>query len=248
MSAVIELEHLTKRFGAFDALGPLDLRIGTERVLGIIGPSGCGKTTLLRLLAGLDAASAGAVRIDGETIGGPRPDIGVVFQEPRLMPWLNVRDNVGLGVWDAPAAGRERAITAAIERVGLTAFAHALPRQLSGGMAQRVGIARALVGSPRLLLLDEPFAALDPLTRLALQDHVLDIVGTAVPTTILITHDIDEALVLSDRVIVLHGPPARIARDITIDLPRPRSRTSPAFGAFKAMLLDELVPRSAVTL
>jgi sulfonate transport system ATP-binding protein len=242
---MIELDHLTKRFGAFAALGPLDLTIGAERVVGIIGPSGCGKTTLLRLLAGLDAPSAGAVRIDGDAINGPRSDIGVVFQEPRLMPWLNVRDNVGLGVWDAPAAGRAAAVAAAIERVGLTDFADAIPRQLSGGMAQRVGIARALVGSPRLLLLDEPFAALDPLTRLALQDHVLDIVGAAVPTTIIITHDIDEALVLSDRVVVLHGPPAHIARNIDIDLPRPRSRTSSAFGAYKAMLLDDLVPRSA---
>ncbi len=238
-------EALTKTFGAFAALGPLDLRITTERVVAIIGPSGCGKTTLLRVLAGLDAPSAGRVVIDEEPIEGPRPDIGVVFQEPRLMPWLSVRENVALGVWDAPKAKRTAAVDAAIERVGLSRFAGVLPRQLSGGMAQRVGIARALVGEPRLLLLDEPFGALDPLTRLGMQDHLLEIVGTAVPTTIIITHDIDEALVLGDRVIVLHGPPARIARSIDVDLPRPRLRTSPAFGTLKAELLDDLVTHVA---
>jgi sulfonate transport system ATP-binding protein len=243
---MIQLEGLRKDFGTFHALGPLELRIATERVVGIIGPSGSGKTTLLRLLAGLDAPTSGAVRIDGEAIAGPRPDIGVVFQEPRLMPWLDVRANVAFGMWDTPRRQRLPAVEAAIERVGLGRFANALPRQLSGGMAQRVGIARALVGGPRLLLLDEPFAALDPLTRLGLQDHLLDIVGAAVPTTIIITHDIDEALVLSDRIIVLRGPPAHIARSIDVPLPRPRLRTTTEFSALKAMLLDDLVPRSTI--
>jgi sulfonate transport system ATP-binding protein len=243
---MIELEGLRKDFGAFHALGPLDLRIGAERVVGIIGPSGSGKTTLLRLLAGLDAPSAGAIRIEGEAIDGPRPDIGVVFQEPRLMPWLDVRANVAFGVWDTPREQRVPAVEAAIARVGLGRFAHALPRQLSGGMAQRVGIARALVGGPRLLLLDEPFAALDPLTRLGLQDHLLDIVGSAVPTTIIITHDIDEALVLSDRIIVLQGPPAHIARSVDVPLPRPRLRTTAEFSELKAMLLADLIPPSPI--
>jgi sulfonate transport system ATP-binding protein len=242
---MIELAALVKSYDAFRALGPLDLSIGDERVIGIIGPSGSGKTTLLRLLAGLETSTSGSVFIDGDRLAGPRSDIGVVFQEPRLMPWLTVRKNVEFGIWDVLQRDRGPAVDAAIERVGLTAFADALPRQLSGGMAQRVGIACALVGGPRLLLLDEPFAALDPLTRVAMQEHLLAIVGTTVPTTIVITHDIDEALVLSDRVIVLKGPPARIARAIDVDLPRPRTRTSPEFGALKALLLDELIVRTS---
>ncbi|WP_204570082.1 ABC transporter ATP-binding protein [Arsenicitalea aurantiaca] len=233
-------KSLVKSFDAFRALGPLSFSFGTEHVLGVVGPSGCGKSTLLRLIAGLEAITWGTMELDGDPVTGARSDIAVVFQEPRLLPWASVRDNVGLGLWHLPRAQRQEAVDAALRRVNLFDFADALPKQLSGGMAQRVGIARALVAKPRLLLLDEPFAALDPLTRVKMQDHLLDIVGDEVPNVLLITHDIEEALVLSDRIIVLDGPPARIVRDIAIDLPKPRHRTGAPFQAHKAEILETL--------
>jgi sulfonate transport system ATP-binding protein len=244
---VLEIFDLYKSFKNFAALGPLNLSIGPERVVTVIGPSGCGKSTLLRLVAGLEGASQGSIRLDGDEIDGPREDIGVAFQDPRLMPWLTVRRNVGLGLWDWPAAARAVAIEAAIAKVSLAEFADALPKQLSGGMAQRAGLARALVTRPRLLLLDEPFGALDPLTRIRMQDHLLDIVGSEVPNVLLITHDIEEAIVLSDRIIVLDGPPARIRRDIVVDLDRPRRRASPEFQELKELLLSELFPEKRVS-
>jgi len=240
---MLEAHTLRRNFDAFRAVGPLDLNIADERVVGIIGPSGCGKSTLLRLLAGLDTPTTGAVALDGHEITGPREDIGIVFQEPRLMPWLTVADNVAFGLWHLPHAAREAATLSVLDQVGLAAFAKALPKQLSGGMAQRVGIARALVLKPRLLLLDEPFGALDPLTRMKMQDHLLELVGKNVPTVVLITHDIEEALVLSDRIVVLQGPPASVRTDIEIALPRPRRRSSPDFQELKDVLLRQLLPQ-----
>ncbi|NVO13179.1 MAG: ABC transporter ATP-binding protein [Rhodoplanes sp.] len=239
---MLEIRDLAKSFGSFAALGPMSFTLDREHVLTVIGPSGCGKSTLLRLVAGLETATRGDIRLDGTPVDGPRSEIGVAFQDPRLMPWLDVRRNVGLGLWRWPAAERAAAVDAALAKVSLTGFADALPKQLSGGMAQRVGLARALVGRPRLLLLDEPFAALDPLTRMRMQDHLLDIVGGEVPNVLLITHDIEEAIVLSDRIIVLDGPPARIRRDVVVDLPKPRKRTSAAFQEIKEFLLGELFP------
>jgi sulfonate transport system ATP-binding protein len=174
---MLQARTLRRDFDAFRAVGPLDLRITDERVVGIIGPSGCGKSTLLRLLAGLDAPTEGAIKLDEREIAGPREDIGIVFQEPRLMPWLSVAENVAFGLWHLPRDARDHAVAVALEQVGLADFAKALPKQLSGGMAQRVGIARALVLKPRLLLLDEPFGALDPLIRMKMQDHLLELVG-----------------------------------------------------------------------
>jgi sulfonate transport system ATP-binding protein len=243
---MLQADTLQRSFDAFRAVGPLDLCIGDERVVGIIGPSGCGKSTLLRLFAGLDNPTDGTINLDGREIAGPREDIGIVFQEPRLMPWLTVAENIGFGLWHLPQATRESAVSAVLKQVGLTDFADALPKQLSGGMAQRVGIARALVLKPRLLLLDEPFGALDPLIRMKMQDHLLDLVGDDVPTVLLITHDIEEALVLSDRILVLEGPPARIRRDLQVDLPQPRRRSSSEFQELKDMLLGELLPRVAL--
>ncbi|TBW35529.1 ABC transporter ATP-binding protein [Siculibacillus lacustris] len=240
---MIEIHSVTKTYDGFRALGPLDLTIDHEHVVTVIGPSGCGKSTLLRLLAGLEAPTSGRLAVDGRPIVGPRHDIGVAFQDPRLMPWLTVRRNIGLGLWDRPAEERRAAVEAALARVSLGAFAESLPKQLSGGMAQRVGLARALVARPRFLLLDEPFSALDPLTRIQMQDHLLDIVGDEIPNVLLITHDIEEAIVLSDRILVLGGPPARIRRDLVVDLPRPRHRASAGFQALKTLLLDDLFPR-----
>src|SRR5215469_9538839 len=169
---MLTVEGLTRRFdNGFAALGPLDLALAEGELVAVLGPSGCGKSTLLRLLAGLDRPSGGRALFDGKLIDGPRDEVAVVFQEPRLMPWLTVAGNVGFGLWDVPARERAERVRAAIERVGLAGFTDALPKQLSGGMAQRVALARALVTRPRLLLMDEPFSALDPLTREAQQDH-----------------------------------------------------------------------------
>jgi sulfonate transport system ATP-binding protein len=240
---MLQVRTLRRDFDAFRAVGPLDLRITDERVVGIIGPSGCGKSTLLRLLAGLDTPTEGAIKLDERQIAGPREDIGIVFQEPRLMPWLTVAENVGFGLWHLPRDARDHAVAVVLEQVGLADSANALPKQLSGGMAQRVGIARALVLKPRLLLLDEPFGALDPLIRMKMQDHLLELVGKNIPTIVLITHDIEEALVLSDRIIVLQGPPASVRRDVEITLPRPRRRSGADFQELKDILLRELLPR-----
>jgi len=180
----------------------------------------------------------GSLTLDG-TDYRPAHRVAVVFQEPRLLPWATVRKNIASFLWDLPAGERAEAVRC-LAHVELGAFGDALPKQLSGGMAQRVGIARALVRRPRLLLLDEPFAALDPLTRLRMQDHLLDMVGTDVPNVIIITHDIDEALVLSDRILVLQGPPGTVKADIAVDLPKPRRRTAADFQSVKAGILDLL--------
>ena len=238
---MLEIVDLAKRFAnGVTALGPLDLFVGRGEIVGVVGTSGCGKSTLLRIIGGLEPATAGSVRIDGEPVRGPRPEIGIVFQEPRLMPWLTVAGNVTFGLDGLPRARRRALADAALAKVGLTSFAAALPRELSGGMAQRVALARALVTEPEILLLDEPFSALDAFTRIRLQDELLRLWAIDRPTLLFVTHDIDEALALADRVIVLRGHPGRIRRDDRIDLPRPRHRTEPAFQRWKQALFDDL--------
>jgi sulfonate transport system ATP-binding protein len=183
----------------------------------------------LRLLAGLDHPTAGCAWFDGRPIDGPRDEVAVVFQEPRLMPWLSVEGNVGFALWQILARDRTARVRAAAERVGLAAFARALPKQLSGGMTQRAALARALVTRPKMLLMDEPFSALDPLTRERQQDHLLDVFGRDHPTVLFITHDIDEALAAADHVVLLAGPPGHIVLDQPVDLVRPRDRLGEAF-------------------
>lgn len=239
---MFEVNSLVKNFAHFRALGPLSFNVDQEHIVTVIGPSGCGKSTLLRLLAGLESATQGDIILNGYPVNGTNKEIAVAFQEPRLMPWLNVYQNIELGIWDWPLAQRQTAITQILKKVSLTEFANALPKQLSGGMAQRVGLARALAGRPKLLLMDEPFSALDPLTRIKMQDHLLEMVGSDVPNILLITHDIDEALVLSDRILVLAGPPAVLKRDLIIDLAKPRKRSAPEFQSLKLQLLEELFP------
>ena len=238
---MLEIRDLAKRFAnGVAALGPADLMVGRGEIVGVVGTSGCGKSTLLRIIGGLEPATAGTVRIDGEPVHGPRPEIGIVFQEPRLMPWLTVAGNVTFGLDGVPRARREALVEAALAKVGLTRFAGALPRELSGGMAQRVALARALVTEPEILLLDEPFSALDAFTRIRLQDELLRLWAIDRPTLLFVTHDIDEALVLADRIIVLRGHPGRIQRDDRIDLPRPRHRTQSDFQRWKDRLFDDL--------
>jgi sulfonate transport system ATP-binding protein len=238
---MLRLDRISKRFpNGYLALEDVTLAIRPGEILGIVGGSGCGKSTLLRVMAGLEPATAGAATLNDEPIREPRPEIGMVFQEPRLMPWLSISDNVQFGLKHLPIRERRATATQLLERVGLARVAGAFPRELSGGMAQRAAIARALAGKPHVLLLDEPFSALDAFTRMDLQDHLLEIWAYDQPTLVLVTHDIEEALALSDRVVVMLGHPGRIHGTYGVDLPRPRARTSPQFQEWKEDILREL--------
>jgi sulfonate transport system ATP-binding protein len=221
-------------------LGSIDLTVNRSEIISLIGTSGCGKSTILRIIAGLSFPSSGTVRIDDQIITKPHPEISIIFQESRLMPWLTVWENIQFGLQHLPKTQRNLLTGEIIEKVGLTQFAKALPKELSGGMAQRVAIARALVTNPSILLLDEPFSALDAFTRLSLQDHLLQIWEYDHPTMILVTHDVEEAVMLSDRVIVMRGNPGRIHQEFAIDLPRPRRRTDQHLQYWKEQLLEAL--------
>ncbi|MEO0035689.1 MAG: Aliphatic sulfonates import ATP-binding protein SsuB [Pseudomonadota bacterium] len=238
---MLTLTQLDKRYpNGTLALSGLTLSIPEGEILAIVGGSGCGKSTLLRLIAGLDAPSRGRIALDGAPIVEPHPDVAVVFQEPRLMPWLSIEDNVGFGIRALPAAEYRDRVEQALERVGLLDRRGHWPRELSGGQAQRVALARALVRRPRVLLLDEPFSALDALTRAGLQDHLLELWAYDRPTLILVTHDIEEALVLADRVVVMQPDPGRIRLDLPLPLARPRDRLDGELLGWKTRLLTEL--------
>jgi sulfonate transport system ATP-binding protein len=223
--------HALERFSA-------DIRLG--EIVAVIGGSGCGKSTLLRAIAGLDRATRGTVTLGETVITGPHAKIGIIFQEPRLLPWLSVADNIGFGLSELPAHRRREKVAGALARVGLADKAKAWPRELSGGQAQRVAIARALVPQPEVLLLDEPFSALDAFTRRDLQDHLLDLWADTRPTLVLVTHDVDEAVVLADRVFVMRPRPGRLFAEISINLARPRDRHSQMFDNFKRRVLTAL--------
>lgn len=235
---MLRIKNVYKRFkNGFIALEDINLQIQPGEIVSLVGTSGCGKSTLLRIVAGLDQPTAGTVYIDNEPIAAPHPNVGIVFQEPRLMPWLSVWDNVQFGLGAVAPAKRKTLIAATLAKVGLTEFANALPRQLSGGMAQRVAIARALVTQPSILLLDEPFSALDAFTRMKLQDHLLHIWHDDRPTLVFVTHDLEEALVMSDRIIMMRSNPGHIYREFTPNLSRPRKRTEYNLQRWKERLL-----------
>src|SRR5689334_11207631 len=223
-----------------NALARFSAEIAPGEIVAIIGGSGCGKSTLLRAIAGLDGATSGKVTLDATTIAAPHEKIGIIFQEPRLLPWLAVADNIGFGLSELPANIRREKVASALSRVGLTEKAKAWPRELSGGQAQRAAIARALVPQPEVLLLDEPFSALDAFTRRDLQDHLLDLWADTRPTLILVTHDVEEAVVLADRVLVMRPRPGRLFETININLARPRDRNSELFDNFKRRVLTAL--------
>src|SRR6202044_3734219 len=224
---MLSLERVGKTYpNGVHALGSVTLDVELGEIVAVVGGSGCGKSTLLRAISGLDPPSDGAVVLDGERITQPHEKIGIIFQEPRLLPWLKVADNVGFGLGSRPKAERAQRVAAALERVGLSDKAKMWPRELSGGQAQRVAIARALVPRPQVLLLDEPFSALDAFTRADLQDHLLDLWADFKPTLVMVTHDVEEAVVLADRVMVMRPQPGRIFEEIEVDLPRPRDRQS----------------------
>jgi NitT/TauT family transport system ATP-binding protein len=244
---MLQLAGVAKRFvsaggAAIDALLPIDLTVDAGEFVSIIGPSGCGKSTLLRLVAGLESPSAG--RIDWSGVRSDR-DIGFVFQEPVLLPWLNAIANVrfpldAFGVKREPADAQARAL---LELVGLAGFENALPRELSGGMRQRVAIARALSYDPKLLLMDEPFGALDLLTRDRLNDELAAIWAKTGKTILFVTHSVEEAAYLSDRVVVMSARPGALKRIVSVELPRPRGESTkldPAFHRLMAELRADL--------
>lgn len=220
---LLTLQILQKRYArrAEDVLGSLRLDVVRGEVVALLGASGCGKSTLLRIIAGIDTQYEGRLTIEGRRFTGPSSAVGIVYQEPRLFPWLSIARNVGF------VAGQvfdEVRVSALLARVGLAGFEERLPRQLSGGEAQRVAIARALYTQPRLLLLDEPFSALDPITRTKLQDLVLELAEEQGSSLLMVTHDVEEAALMADRVLLMAPDPGRIKLERRIDQPRPRAR------------------------
>jgi sulfonate transport system ATP-binding protein len=238
---MLSLSNVGKTYpNGLRALDGISLAIAPGEIVAMVGGSGCGKSTLLRIIAGLDRPSQGQVALDGAGVDAPREEIGIVFQEPRLLPWLSVEGNVGFGLEDRPSQERSSRVTVQLARVGLADKAPAWPRELSGGQAQRVSLARALIMRPQVLLLDEPFSALDAFTRADLQDHLLDLWADGRPTLIVVTHDVDEAVALADRIIVMGPRPGRLIAEIAAPLPRPRDRQSDDFERVKRRVLAAL--------
>lgn len=236
--APVRLDHVAKSFGRgadrVDVLRDVSMAVEPGEIVALLGPSGCGKSTLLRLVAGLDQPSAGEVRVDGHVVSGIDPRCAVVFQEPRLFPWRTVASNVRVGARDRSNSDE---VQHWLDLVGLTGFERHLPKQVSGGMAQRTALARALIGHPGVLLLDEPFAALDALTRLQMQDLLVDVASRTGATVLLVTHDVDEALYLADRVVVLGGRGDGIVDTVDVPFDRPRDRGTPGLAPLRASLL-----------
>ncbi|MDR8031155.1 ABC transporter ATP-binding protein [Burkholderia cenocepacia] len=234
-------KHYAQRGAALAVLDDVSLHVRAGEFVTIVGASGCGKSTLLRLVAGLDTDYTGEIHAGGERVRDTSLQRGIVFQDHRLFPWLTVEQNIGAALRNAPldAAAKRRAIAEHIALVGLNGFEHAFPNQLSGGMAQRVAIARGLVNRPRVLLLDEPFGALDAQTRAKMQNELLRIWEQERITMILVTHDVDEAVYLGDRVVTMAPRPGRIARIVDVALPRPRRHDSPAFARLRDTVLAD---------
>ncbi|MES2553219.1 MAG: ABC transporter ATP-binding protein [Pseudomonadota bacterium] len=226
-----------------NVLQGINLEVQSGEFVSIVGASGCGKSTLLRLIAGLDVSYQGEIVYQGQRVSGTDLSRGIVFQEHRLFPWLTVQDNILLAFasTDVSKAERNERVRVLIETVGLGGFENAYPHQISGGMSQRVAIARALVLRPQLLLLDEPFAALDALTRLKLQQELQRLWEHEGLTTILVTHDVEEAVFLGDRVVVMQSHPGRIKRIVPVQLPRPRQRASIEFQRIKEDVLTDFI-------
>lgn len=236
------LQEVYKAFGNLPVLDGVSLALAAGEFGAIVGPSGCGKSTALRLCAGLEQPDQGQVLAGGRPVAGPGPDRMLIFQEHALYPWRTVAQNAAFGLELAGVPARERAerVRQVLEKVGLGAFASYYPHQLSGGMRQRAAIARALVMDPQMLLLDEPYGALDAMTRMAMQEELVRLWQGSGKTVLLITHDIDEALVLADRIFVMSPRPGRIVQSLTVDLPRPRRRSDPRFAALREAILRGL--------
>jgi nitrate/nitrite transport system ATP-binding protein len=266
-SKFIEIQNVEQTFktkkGSFPALRDIHLTVAKGEFVALIGHSGCGKSTLLNLIAGLTMPTAGTLLCANREIAGPGPERAVVFQNHSLLPWLTCFENVYLGVERVFGAGSKSTGAAsenkaqlmartdsALALVGLTAAAQKRPGEISGGMKQRVGIARALAMEPKVLLMDEPFGALDALTRAKLQDELLEIVARTQSTVVMVTHDVDEAVLLSDKIVMMtNGPAATIGEVLSVDLPRPRNRValadSPEYLGYRKAVIDFLYTRQA---
>ncbi|HZL35877.1 MAG TPA: ABC transporter ATP-binding protein [Tepidisphaeraceae bacterium] len=245
-ASALQIIGVGKTFVAADesrviALQDATLSVRPGEMIALVGPSGCGKSTLLRLLAGLDQPTTGQLWAGEQRISGPSAQRGLVFQDPNLFPWLTVRRNIESGLVARGALREQRhEVPQFMRLVGLEGFANAYPHQLSGGMAQRVALARALVNQPSVLLLDEPLGALDAFTRMRMQDEVLHLWEARGTTMLLVTHDIDEAIYMSDRIVIMTPRPGRIDCVLPVSLPRPRERNSPAFLALRSHILEML--------
>ncbi|MGH7905691.1 MAG: ABC transporter ATP-binding protein [Candidatus Binataceae bacterium] len=251
--ALLELRHISKSFshgkGNLRVLEDISFNVEEGNFIAIVGPSGCGKSTLLRIINGIMPVSAGQVLYQGRQVDGINLECALVFQSFALMPWLTVEANVEMGLEGrkTPPAERKKRVSFYIDKVGLDGFEEAYPRELSGGMKQRVGLARALAVEPRMLLMDEPFSALDALTAITLREELLDIwrlPDSPVHTIMLVTHIIEEAIELADRIIVLSAGPGRLLADLRIDLPRPRDRRAEAFNQYADKVFSLIEERS----
>jgi ABC-type nitrate/sulfonate/bicarbonate transport system ATPase subunit len=244
----LRVEGVTKSFPPQDdteartvALDNVSLAVAAGEFISLVGPSGCGKSTLLRLITGLDAPESGQLLVGNDPILGPSAERGLVFQDPNLFPWLSVRRNIEVGLMARGVLREKRhEVPEYMRLVGLEKFAKAFPHHLSGGMAQRVALARALINHPKVLLLDEPLGALDAFTRMRLQDEVLRLWQARRTTILLVTHDIDEAIYMSERIVIMTSRPGRIERTIPVNLPRPRLRNSPEFLQLRGEILELL--------
>lgn len=248
MVGEIKIKQVTKRFPNYDpkqedvvALNGLTLDIKPGSFVSLIGPSGCGKSTLLRIIGGLDTATSGEIFLDGNKITKPGSDRGFAFQGSNLFPWLTVEKNIAYGLKARHIYKEQKdSVAEYVEMVGLKGFERSYPHQLSGGMQQRASLARALVGHPSVLLLDEPLGALDAFTRMNLQDQILDIWKKHNMTMIMVTHDVDEAIYMSDQVVVMSARPSRVEEVIDIKLPRPRARAQDTFQVYRTKILEAL--------
>ncbi len=249
---LLTVRGVTKRFTVGDdeveALAPIDLAISKGEFVCMIGASGCGKSTLLRIIAGFEEPTTGHVAIDGKPVTGPGSDRGMVFQDYALFPWMTVKQNISFGPRQRHLAREEidKTTDEFVKMVGLERFADRYPNQLSGGMKQRVAIARVLANNANILLMDEPFGALDALTREQLQNELLQIWKRTGVTTIFVTHSVEEAVLLADRVLVMSAGPGRIDSDFRIDLPRPRDVSSPEFNALRRDVARRLTSHLAL--
>ncbi len=251
---ILSIETLTKTFPtrngtAVEAVAGIEFDIRENDFVCIVGPSGCGKSTLLRMIAGLETATAGRINYRGEAVSRPRKEIGMVFQEYSLLPWRHVLDNVALGpeFLGASRADREAKAMEYLRLVGMEAFSRAFPYELSGGMRQRVAIVRALANDPDVLLMDEPFGALDAHTRILLQKELLRVWENHRKTILFVTHGVDEAVYLADRIMVMSARPGRILEVIDVDMERPRVRAHPSYGPLAERILSILEQEAAVS-
>lgn len=237
-AATVSVDSLGKTYASdrrtVEALSDVEFAVEDGEFVCIVGPSGCGKTTLFRIIAGLEDATSGAVTLDGSPVTGPGTDRGMVFQEYGLFPWRTVSENVAFGLEEqgVEEPARSERVTEMLELVGLDGFADAYPKELSGGMKQRVGIARALAVDPELFLMDEPFGAVDAQTRDMLHGELLDIWAETDKTVLFVTHDVEEAVTLADRVVVMAANPGRVREIVSVDIDRPRERTESEFAAY----------------